>query len=260
MRAARSPPRNAPAPPSGGGAASAAGAASGVGRQVTAAILPGSPPATSARSLLPFAAVLARQGAMSAAAAPEGMSLPRRLILIGGGVRSGKSRFAVAYARRLGPARVFLATAQAFDDEMRARIARHREERAGDFVTVEEPAALPEALGRCGDADVVVIDCLTLWLSNLLCADVAPEEIVRRVDALAAAAAARSAPTLVVTNEVGMGIVPETPLGRAFRDLAGTAHQRLAAASDEIYAALLGTILRLHPAPLATFLPGATPQ
>jgi adenosylcobinamide kinase/adenosylcobinamide-phosphate guanylyltransferase len=186
--------------------------------------------------------------------------MSRRLILIGGGVRSGKSRFALAYARRLGARRVFLATAQAFDEEMRARIDRHREERAQGFLTIEEPVALPEALGGCAATEVVVVDCLTLWLSNLLCAPLAPEEILRRVDELVRVAAARAAPTLVVTNEVGMGIVPETPLGRAFRDLAGTAHQRLAAAADEIYAALLGTILRLHPAPLATFLGGATPE
>jgi adenosylcobinamide kinase/adenosylcobinamide-phosphate guanylyltransferase len=178
-----------------------------------------------------------------------------RLILIGGGARSGKSSFALAHARSLGPRRVFLATAQALDEEMRARIDRHRRERSADFVTVEEPLALPEALGRCG-ADVVLIDCLTLWLSNLLCADVAPEAILRRVDALAAAAVARAAPTLVVTNEVGMGVVPETPLGRAFRDVAGSAHQRLAAASDEIYAALLGTILRLRPGPVEAVGPG----
>jgi adenosylcobinamide kinase/adenosylcobinamide-phosphate guanylyltransferase len=184
----------------------------------------------------------------------------RRLILIGGGVRSGKSRFALSYARRLGARRVFLATAQAFDDEMRTRIDRHRDERAQEFLTVEEPVALSEALGRCDAADVVVIDCLTLWLSNLLCAEVAPETIARRVDELAAVAAGRRGPTLVVTNEVGMGIVPESPLGRAFRDLAGTAHQRLAAAADEIYAAMLGTILRLHPAPVAAFLPGMTPE
>jgi adenosylcobinamide kinase / adenosylcobinamide-phosphate guanylyltransferase len=185
--------------------------------------------------------------------------VPRRLILIGGGARSGKSQFALSYARRLGPRRVFLATGQAHDEEMRARIERHRRERSQEFFTVEEPTELPEALGRCGDGDVVVVDCLTLWLSNLLCAEIAPEAILRRVDALAAVAAARPAPTLVVTNEVGLGIVPETPLGRAFRDLAGIAHQRMAAASDEIYAAMLGTILRLHPAPLASFVPGAAP-
>jgi adenosylcobinamide kinase/adenosylcobinamide-phosphate guanylyltransferase len=181
----------------------------------------------------------------------------RRLILIGGGARSGKSSFALRYARQLGPRRVFLATAQPFDDEMRARIDRHRRERNREFLTVEEPTALPEALGRCGAEDVVVIDCLTLWLSNLLLAEIAPEAILRRVDALTAMAASRPSPTLIVTNEVGMGIVPETPLGRAFRDLAGTAHQRLAAAAGEIYVAILGTVLRLHPAPVAAIIPGA---
>jgi adenosylcobinamide kinase/adenosylcobinamide-phosphate guanylyltransferase len=185
--------------------------------------------------------------------------VPGKVILIGGGARSGKSTFALGYAQKLGRSRVFIATAQAFDDEMRARIDRHRLERKREFFTVEEPAALPEALGRCGSGDVVLIDCVTLWLSNLLCAEIAPEAILRRVDALAAVAAARSAPTLIVTNEVGLGIVPETPLGRAFRDLAGTTHQRLASVASEIYFAMLGTILRLQPAPLTTFVAGTLP-
>lgn len=185
--------------------------------------------------------------------------MAHRLILIGGGVRSGKSAFALAYARRLAPRPWFLATAQAFDDEMRARIDRHRAERGDQLRTVEEPLALTEALAGVGPDEVVLIDCLTLWLSNLLLSDLAPPDILARVEALAQAAVARRGPTLLVTNEVGMGIVPETPLGRAFRDLAGTTHQRLARTADEIYMAMLGTVLRLHPAPLKTFRPGETP-
>jgi adenosylcobinamide kinase / adenosylcobinamide-phosphate guanylyltransferase len=182
-----------------------------------------------------------------------------RLILVGGGVRSGKSAFALAYARGLGTRRLFLATAQAGDGEMQARIARHRAERGADFETGEEPLALPEALAGAPAGAVVLVDCLTLWLSNLLLAERAPEQILARVDGLVDAARARAAPTLVVTNEVGMGVVPETPLGRAFRDLAGMAHQRLAAAADETYAAILGMVLRLHPGPLVSFRPGETP-
>ena len=102
------------------------------------------------------------------------------LILIGGGARSGKSAFALDYARRLGEPRVFIATAQAFDDEMRDRIARHREERgAEDFVTVEEPLDLVAALGRVPPGAVVLVDCLTLWLSNLLLADQGESEVLR---------------------------------------------------------------------------------
>jgi adenosylcobinamide kinase/adenosylcobinamide-phosphate guanylyltransferase len=182
-----------------------------------------------------------------------------RVILIGGGARSGKSTFALAYARRLHPRPRFVATAQAFDDEMRARIARHREERGAELPTVEEPLALPEAVAAAGAGEVVLVDCLTLWLSNLLLAELSPEAILGRVDALAAVVAARAAPTLLVTNEVGMGLVPETPLGRAFRDLAGTSHQRLARVADEIYGAMLGCVVRLHPAPLVCFRPGETP-
>jgi adenosylcobinamide kinase / adenosylcobinamide-phosphate guanylyltransferase len=182
-----------------------------------------------------------------------------RLVMIGGGVRSGKSGFALAYARRLGPRRLFLATAQAADAEMRARIDRHRLERGADFETREEPRQLPTALAAAPAGAVVLIDCLTIWLSNLLLDGAATPDILGRVGDLVAAAGARSAPTLVVTNEVGMGIVPETSLGRAFRDLAGLAHQRLAQAADETYFAALGMILRLHPAPIATYRPGETP-
>lgn len=180
-----------------------------------------------------------------------------RLVVIGGGARSGKSNFALAYARSLGARRCFIATAQAFDGEMRARIDRHRIERGADWETIEEPLALEEAIERAPADAVLLIDCLTLWLSNLLCADVSHDEIMARVEAVAETAAARRAPTLVVTNEVGLGLVPDNPLGRAFRDITGLAHQRLADVADEIYAALMGVVVRLAPAPLMSFRPGA---
>lgn len=185
--------------------------------------------------------------------------MPGRLILIGGGARSGKSAFAVAYARRLHPQRTFVATAQAFDDEMRARIARHREERGGDFRTIEEPLDLVAAIGRAPAEGVVLVDCLTLWLSNLLLAERPQPEILAAVERVPAAVRARGGPTLLVTNEVGMGLVPETPLGRAFRDVTGLAHQRLAAAADETFAAMMGMVVRLFPGPLSTFRAGETP-
>jgi adenosylcobinamide kinase/adenosylcobinamide-phosphate guanylyltransferase len=173
-----------------------------------------------------------------------------RTVLVGGGARSGKSAFALAYARTLGARRIFVATAEAFDQEMEARIARHREERGGAFTTVEAPRDLPGALARIDDADVVVVDCLTLWLSNLLLDELAPPAIHERIEALAAVLARRRFHAVLVTNEVGMGLVPETPLGRAFRDLTGWAHQRLARAADEIYLAALGIVLRVHPGPV----------
>jgi len=182
------------------------------------------------------------------------------LILIGGGARSGKSGFALRYARRLGPSRVFVATAQAFDDEMRARIDRHRQERGvEEFATVEAPLDLFGALAAASPGAVVLVDCLTLWLSNLLLTDRDDAEVLRAIDDLVGGASRRSAPTLLVSNEVGMGLVPETPLGRRFRDLTGIAHQRLAAVAAETFAAVMGVVLRLYPEPIRVFRAGETP-
>ena len=174
-----------------------------------------------------------------------------RFVLVGGGARSGKSRFALARAAALGPRRLFIATAEAQDDEMRARIARHRAERAGEgFDTLEEPLALPEAIANAGGHDVVLVDCLTLWLSNLLMRGAGESALGARLDALAAAIAGRRAHVVLVSNEVGLGVVPESPLGRAFRDLAGTAHQRLAGLADELHLAAMGVVVRLRPPPV----------
>jgi adenosylcobinamide kinase/adenosylcobinamide-phosphate guanylyltransferase len=178
-----------------------------------------------------------------------------RLVLVGGGARSGKSRFALTRALALGRRALFVATAEPSDDEMRARIAQHRDERGGAFETVEEPIALPELLGQVLGHDVVLIDCLTLWLSNLLVRGATADEVMERVDALGAALAKRQAHVVLVTNEVGMGLVPETPLGRVFRDVTGLAHQRLARDADEIHLAVLGMILRLRPAPVTVVDP-----
>lgn len=172
-----------------------------------------------------------------------------RLTLIGGGARSGKSRLALTLARERGSARAFVATAEASDDEMRARIAQHMREREAAFRTCELPRALAPGLARL-DEDVVVIDCLTLWLSNLLCDGVAEDDIAARVAELEQVIAARHGEVLVVTNEVGLGIVPEHPLGRAFRDVAGRAHQRLAAAAAEVYFGAVGMMLRIKPGPV----------
>jgi adenosylcobinamide kinase/adenosylcobinamide-phosphate guanylyltransferase len=176
------------------------------------------------------------------------------VILIGGGARSGKSAFALSRALELGQRRAFIATAQAFDGEMGARIAAHVRERGDAFETYEVPHALPEALREL-QADVVVIDCLTLWLSNQLLQDRSVDRVLAEVDRLIALLAERHSHVLIVSNEVGMGIVPDNPLGRAFRDLTGHAHQRLAAIADELYFAAMGVILRLRPDPVQA-LPG----
>lgn len=173
----------------------------------------------------------------------------KSLIVVGGGAKSGKSRFALSLAIKLGSRRLFIATAQAKDAEMDARIRAHQQSRADNFVTLEEPIALADALRSVTNTDVVVIDCLTLWLANLLLQDKTAEQIDDSVRELTAVLAQRDLHTIIVTNEVGMGIVPESALGRQFRDIAGLAHQRLSERADEVYFALLGTMLRLKPQP-----------
>ncbi len=173
------------------------------------------------------------------------------VVVIGGGARSGKSRYAEERAALHAGERRFLATAVAFDDEMRARVTAHQRDRGERFVTVEVPEALEEALRDCAGASVVVVDCLTLWLTNLLLAGLSDAEIEARVEQLVAALRAVPCEVLMVTNEVGMGIVPEHALARRFRDIAGRAHQRLGAEADELIFATLGVLLRLRPGPVA---------
>ena len=157
-----------------------------------------------------------------------------------GGARSGKSRLAQAAAEAHPGPLTFIATAQALDDEMRARIARHQADRGPCWRTVEAPLALPEAIGAA--EGVVLVDCLTLWLTNLMLGehDVATAS-ARLIEALRAA----SAPVILVSNEVGQGIVPETPLGRAFRDAAGRLNQAVAAVASEVTLAVAGLPLRV---------------
>jgi len=137
-----------------------------------------------------------------------------------GGVRSGKSALAVRLASSWsGPVHV-IATAEGLDDDMAARIARHRADRPPWPVT-EAPLEVSEALGRLEPAVCVIVDCLTLWVANLLAAGRSDDEVAAAAVAFADAAAARGGPTLVVTNEVGMGVHPETDLGLRYRDLLG---------------------------------------
>lgn len=171
-----------------------------------------------------------------------------KIVLIGGGVRSGKSGLAVELGLKLGDRRAFVATATRSDSEMEARIERHRLERQGAFYTIEEPMALASALEAITEHDVVVVDCLTNWFTNLLLRELPTDEILQQVDAVVAVLKQRRFHALLVTSEVGMSIHPPTPLGRAFVEICGFAHQRLARAADEIYLAVLGTTLRIKPA------------
>ena len=164
-------------------------------------------------------------------------------LFVVGGARSGKSRFAVETHR--ASARVaFLATAQARDADMAARITRHRAERPAHWRTVEEPYDLLPRLRACAaDADVVVVDCLTLWVSNLMLRGDADEWIVKQGEDLAALLALSAADVTLVSNEVGEGVHPPTAEGRRFRDLLGTVNQRVAAAADRVVLMVAGVPL-----------------
>ena len=167
-------------------------------------------------------------------------------LLILGGARSGKSALAVEIARRWGGPVTFIATAGANDDEMADRIARHRAERPATWRTVEEPAALLEAVRSAPAGDLLVVDCLTLWVSNLLLSGAG--EIVAAAAAVAGTLAERATPAVVVSNEVGMGIVPDHPLGRAFRDALGSVNAAFAARAERAALLVAGRLLELTPA------------
>jgi len=168
------------------------------------------------------------------------------LTLIIGGARSGKSAYAQelaeAQARAGGAAPVMIATAEALDDEMAERIARHRAERGDAWLTVEAPLDPAAALRGIAAEHGVVLDCLTLWLSNLMFAEA---DLEAAADALLDAAAARAAPVVMVANEVGLGIVPENALARRFRDAAGRLNRRVADRADRVIVMFAGQALPL---------------
>lgn len=165
-------------------------------------------------------------------------------ILIGGGSRSGKSRFALEYARRHTLPLAFIATAEALDDEMRERASAHRAERGSDFQTVEEPIHVARAIAEAGDRfGAIVVDCLTLWLSNLMFSGT--EDYRAATATLLRVASESSAAVVLVTNEVGCGIVPENALSRRFRDLAGAMNQQAAASAAEVYWLMFGVPMRV---------------
>jgi adenosylcobinamide kinase / adenosylcobinamide-phosphate guanylyltransferase len=170
-----------------------------------------------------------------------------KVILVTGGARSGKSRFAERLAEGYQPLRGYLATGQAGDAEMAERIARHRGRRGSEWETVEEPIDVAEAiLAHDSRYNVLLLDCITLWMSNLLfMEDGGAAAALSRVAAFTEIFPRLKTPLIMVTNEVGMGIVPEHPLARAFRDLAGEANELIAAKADEVYVTISGLPLKL---------------
>lgn len=178
-------------------------------------------------------------------------------LLVLGGARSGKSRFAQAQAEAMPGDLVYIATAQPLDAEMTQRIARHRDDRGPRWRTVEALLDLPGVIAGESRAGVVLlVDCLTLWASNLLFAE---RDAVAAVRALADAVADAAGPVIFVSNEVGLGIVPDNALARRFRDMAGEINKGVARFADRVVFVAAGLPLTLKPAPQAMDLGGQAP-
>lgn len=169
------------------------------------------------------------------------------ITLIIGGTRSGKSSFALTRASgEPGKAKAYVATAQALDAEMTERIERHKTERSADWVTFEEPLGLAALLTEiCSHFDQILVDCLTIWLSNKMLNE--PEMVDGAIDGLTKALleTQRKTHCYIVTNEVGMGIVPDNALARRFRDLAGLLNQKIAEIADEVWLVTAGLPLKI---------------
>ena len=172
------------------------------------------------------------------------MAIPR-LTLVLGGARSGKSRHAEGLVETQAPPWTYVATAEAYDDEMRARIALHRERRPAGWETVDAPLALAAVIrGQAGRP--VLVDCLTLWLTNTMLAE---GNVGSAMDDLVTACRETPGPLVLVSNEVGFGIVPDNALARRFRDHAGVLHQRLAAHADRVVLMVAGLPLIVKDGP-----------
>jgi adenosylcobinamide kinase / adenosylcobinamide-phosphate guanylyltransferase len=172
--------------------------------------------------------------------------------LVLGGCKSGKSRYAQALAERLSnDKRVYLATCVPLDEEMNDRVRKHKEDRDGTWITVEEPMEIPECIRKEGEnAGVILLDCVTLWLTNLFLTDMGLKALHDKVDDLIKMLDACSCPVVIVSNEVGWGIVPENGTARSFRDLAGLVNQQIAGSVDRVVMTVAGLPMTLKGNPL----------
>lgn len=167
-----------------------------------------------------------------------------RMVFVTGGARSGKSSFALSEASKMPGRKAYIATAEALDKEMKDRIEKHREERSKDWDTIEEPLKIAGAVIRTeGRYSVVLIDCLTLWLSNVMQAEL--DAALQIEDFISTLSTCHSSLVYIVSNEVGMGIVPNNELARHFRDFAGILNQRVAGKADDVFLLTAGIPLKI---------------
>lgn len=173
-------------------------------------------------------------------------TMPSRITLLIGGARSGKSSLAVELATNFGTPVTFIATARALDGDMTSRINRHRAERP-DWPTVESPVDLEEAIASAPQDHVLVIDCLTMWIANLLLDGISDEQIVEMNESTLRAAVSRKSPLIAITNEVGLGVVPVTESGRTYRDVLGRVNQSWATNARNPLFLVAGHVIPLSP-------------
>jgi len=175
----------------------------------------------------------------------------KQKILVIGGCRSGKSSHAMMLAEKMAERnRVYVATCVPLDDEMKDRVQKHQDVRDATWKTVETPLDLPQAIEKLhGQADVILVDCLTLWVTKMLMADMTQSDIFKMTEELIAAITTVRCPVILVSNEVGTGIVPENKLARLFRDMAGFVNQKMAKASDQVVWMVAGIPVTIKPSP-----------
>ena len=177
------------------------------------------------------------------------MMKDKRSILVIGGCRSGKSSHALLQAERIGDRRLFVATCVPEDDEMKARVDKHREDRDDSWETLEIPVDIGEAIRHYGPStDVMLVDCLTLWVSNLLMETQDVNAIRQRIDGLAESIRTAECSVVLVSNEVGSGVVPENAMARLYRDLAGWTNQAVAEACSNVIWTVAGIPVTIKPA------------
>jgi len=173
-----------------------------------------------------------------------------KLFLILGGARSGKSSYALKLAESMTGERLYLATAEALDKEMAERIKKHKKERGNNWTTIEEPIKVADVIKKSTGYDVILLDCITIWLSNLITnyglrITNLDSQIAKHITSLVSMCKKTKANIIVVSNEVGLGIVPDNPLARQFRDISGYANQKIAEAADEVYFVTAGIPVKI---------------
>jgi len=176
----------------------------------------------------------------------EESTLGKRVIFVIGGVRSGKSRFALRLGESIGTRRILIATAQALDSEMKQRIEQHRTRRSKTWLTYEEPVEIKNVLEKLNDeADVILIDCLSLWVSNLMHMDLNDEEVGVRFSEFIKTLEGLTPSVVLVSNEVGLGVIPANPTARRYCDFLGVLHQEVARQAQEVHLLTAGIATKL---------------